>query len=247
VFLEVEYPKLNVMSTKSEQGFGARMQRSKELSNYIASFVDYNPPKAEDQAAAFQELINQIEAANTQAISTKEFYTMAVAQRQKVFSENPDSLKAILSQLRPTLIAIYGKDSKELKIISDVLRKIRGTKLVKAPKTLESPTQLSNSSISERSFGSLILYFKSIIVNLEQFENYSSFNPNLTIEGLNALLDALNNTSIQVSSTSLNLQNARKIRMDLYSELDKRSLRIRNYVLSKYGKSSVEYKAVRKL
>jgi hypothetical protein len=90
-------------------------------------------------------------------------------------------------------------------------------------------------------------HFQTLVVTISEYSDYSSSKPELTIAGLQQrLLDAKTANS-SVSEKSLALSLARKNRRLLYEDLEKRRERIRNYILSVYGKDSKEYGFMKKV
>jgi hypothetical protein len=239
--------KNNVMKSQTETGFGARLQKARELANYISNFDGFNPPKPTDQADAFTAFVTELENANASVFQNSENYRMSVSLRQNQFTKGPTSLLKLASEIRSAVIAVYGKKSKEVDLVNEIIRKIRGTKLMSVPKDPNSTDAAKKVSQSEQSYGSMTQHFQALVVTISEYTDYSSSKPELTIAGLQQRLLDAKTTNSSVSEKSLALSLARKNRRLLYEDLEKRRERIRNYVLSVYGKDSKEYGFMKKV
>lgn len=171
------------MKSSIESGFGARLQKARELANYINNFDGFSPPKPSDQSDAFSAFIAELENSNAQVFQNLENYRMAVDTRQKIFEKGDSSLMKLALEIRATVIAVYGKKAKEVVLANDYILKMRGTKTIAVPKDPNSTDAIKKVSQSEKSFGSVTQHFQALVVTLTEFSDYSSSKPELTIAG----------------------------------------------------------------
>ncbi len=235
------------MKSSIENGFGARLQKARELANYIGSFEGFNPPKPTDQADVFSSFVSELEGINGQVFQQLENYRMVVDSRQKQFLKGDTSLIKLALEIRSAVIAVYGKKSKEVQLANDYILKLRGTKVLSAPKDPNALDGVKKVSQSEKSYGSMVQHFQGLVVTITEFPEYSSSKPELSIDGLLQRLEEAKAENASVSAKSLALSLGRKNRHSLYDDLEKRRERIKNYVMAVYGKGSKEYGFVKKV
>jgi len=235
------------MASKSENSFGARLRKSQDLLQYVTNFLNYAPPRPEESVTGFTSFLNDIEDSNTIEMQAQQDYSQTVTLRQKAFTKEGTSVDKLLSPIKGAVEALYGKNSREAELLNAQIRTIRKSKLIKPPIDPTATTAAHTISQSERSYGSMTQHFKDIINTLTQFNGYICSNPLLTIVGLKATaqqLDTLNNTVAQQYQA---LKIARSKRQSAYTELSERMQRIKAYIKSQYGNSSIEYKTVKSL
>jgi len=145
-------------------------------------------------------LINTIVATNASESSQHENYKAAVDNRQAAFSKKTGSIEKLLSPIKGAVEAQYGKKTTEAATINAIIKKMRATKLTKAPVDPTNPNQAKSISQSERSYGSMTQFFNDIVNAITQFTAYNPSSASLKIPALQATatqLTTLNNTVAQ--------------------------------------------------
>lgn len=235
------------MASTSENTFGAKLRRAQDLLTFITGFTGYAPPRTQETVAGITTLINAIVSTNATETSQQENYKAAVDARQAAFSKTTGSIEKLLSPIKGAVEAQYGKKSTEAAAINAIIKKMRATKLTKAPADPTKPEQEKTISQSERSYGSMTQFFNDIVSNLTQF---TAFNPSgnaikiAALQTTAARLTTLNNAVAQ--KTQL-LKTTRAARQSQYSDLKDRAQRIKAYVKSQYGNTSTEYSLIKRL
>ncbi len=235
------------MASTSETSFGAKLRNAQDLLTYITGFTGYAPPREQESVASMTTLITSIVATNATESSQQENYKVAVDNRQSAFSKKTGSVEKLLSPIKGAVDAQYGKKSTEATTINAIIKKMRATKLTKAPIDPTNPEQATTISQSERSYGSITQSFNDIINTLSQFTGYEPTNNTIKVVTLQALatqLTTLNNTVIQKIQP---LKITRATRLTLYTDLKDRVQRIKSYVKAQYGNSSSEYEMIKGL
>jgi hypothetical protein len=235
------------MSSKSERGFGARLQNAQNLKTYLQGFANYNPARPEDTVAEYEKLLQQCADSNTATASTLQDYTLIVKTRSDAFTGNSEStLKKLLSPISKFVQAQYGKTSREYTSIANMIGKMRATKLIK-PTTETDDNTKNNVSQSELSFGSQLQNFKDLITSLKQLPNFNPSHTLLKTENLQNIAEQITRLNQEVINKTLPLKQAREQRNNLFAELSTRTQRIKSYVSAQYGNQSIEYKSISKL
>lgn len=235
------------MTSTSENTFGARLRRAQDLLTFISGFIGYSPPRTQESVANITTLISSIVTTNASESSQQENYKIAVDARQAAFSKRTGSIEKLLSPIKGAVEAQYGKKSTEAIAINAIIKKMRATKLTKAPTDPTKPAQGKIISQSERSYGSITQFFNDIISNLTQF---TAFNPSsntikiATLQATAAQLTTLNNAVAQKAQL---LKTTRTARQSQYTDLKDRAQRIKAYVKAQYGIKSTEYNLIKGL
>ena len=235
------------MATTSENSFGAKLRKSQDMVTYISGFTNYNPPRSQETVSALNELISSIIATNATETSQRQNYKQAVDSRQTAFSKNTGSVEKLLSPIKGSIESQYGKKSTEASAVNATIKKMRATKLTKAPVDPAKEKQEKTISQSERSYGSMTNFFNDIVNTLTQFPEYNPSNDPIKIASLKetaSQLTTLNNTVAQKVQL---LKSTRTSRQNLYDDLKDRVQRIKSYVKSQYGNNSPEYNLIKGL
>lgn len=233
------------MTPTTENTFGAKLRRAQDLLTYISGFAGYAPPRSQESVAGFTTLINSIIATNATGSSQLENYKAAVDARQAAFSKKTGSVEKLLSPIKGAIEAQYGKKSTEAVTVNTIIKKMRATKLTKAPVDPAKPEQAKTISQSERSYGSMTQFFNDIVNSLTQF---TAFNPSsnalkiATLQTIATQLTALNNTVAQKIQL---LKTTRTSRQTQYIDLKDRVQRIKSYVKAQYGNTSTEFNLIK--
>ena len=233
------------MASTSENTFGAKLQRGSSLLTYVKTFEEFSPPRDQDKPDNLKILLDNILDANAKVAKGKQAYTLAVNQRQQMFKNSPASMLKMLSPINGSVVAQYGKDSVEYKLIAAIIKKIRSANIEKAPSNPDASKAEERISRSSRSYGSLTQYFKDIVTNLEQFDDFKPSNMKLSIENLTIFSDSLTEANQAVTLTYGERAKIIATRLALYADLKDRVSRIKGYTKSVYGNKSQEFKLIK--
>lgn len=227
-----------------EVTFGTRIQNAQNLITILQTFTNYVPLRQEDSVDDMKKLIKTIQNTNNAEANYLQAYTLAVDVRQKTFNGEDTSIKTIVTPIIATLRAQYGKDSKEVTSLSELIKKIRGTS------TRKEKTNVDEKSIStsQQSYASLTQNFADLIASLEALKpKFVPTNPILLPEALKEKLDIIRKATDDLTSSFIALDKERKTRNILYLELTQRTQRIKESVKAQYGVKSTEYASVKGL
>jgi len=227
-----------------ESSYGARLHKSQDLLTYVNGFGQYDPPREEETIDELTSLVDVIVDSNMEVAQKLEHYREAVNARQLAFKESEYSLKKITGLVRFAVEAQFGKTSVQAKDLASVIRKISGTKLTKAPLD-PNGNQQRKVSTSQQSYGSLTQHFNDLVATVGEFQDYTSSNPELTLEGLQAKAQELTNLNNAVTTGIQELSTARSERSNHYADLKERVQRIKSYVKAQFGIDSKEYKLIK--
>jgi len=232
------------MPSTSENTTGSRILNAETIVKHVSSFATYVPLRPTESVANMQTVITSLKTSNTNEASKLQAYSLAVENRQKLFSKDSDSLKKILSPIGSSVKAQYGKNSKEAKDCMGLINKIRGNRPIKDK---AKPTENSISQ-SETSYGSITQAFSDLIAGVTVLAPaHNPANNAVKLPQLNTKLAQIQTANTGVVSAYGNLQKERKTRNDLFVDLKERIVRIKDAVKSQYGIKSVEYGLIKKL
>ncbi|MCO4293687.1 hypothetical protein NF867_12510 [Solitalea sp. MAHUQ-68] len=227
-------------TSASERSFGARLQRAQDLLTYVQAFPVYTPPRTEESIEAMTTLINQIHEINKSMAETSQQYKLMVKDRHSAFHSGPDSLVKVLSPIKNSVEAHFGRYSKESDSISVMIKKIRGVK-INPPSTLsKSEDAVKKISLSQQSYGSLTQSLIDLTNSLSQLKGYKVSHTALSIENLQSRSQQLQTLNEQVAKRFVKLNSDRQLRDQLYQELTDRVQRIKAFVKAQYGTQSKE-------
>ena len=231
------------MSSTSERSFGARLENARKLKTNLQSFPDYQPETGEFSIEDFNETIQTIEAINPQVASALINYRQTVAERRIIYASSPLSIKKIITPINAFNRAKFGKDSTFYMAVNSIVKKIRGTKL-KSKKTTDQETY----SVSQQSYGSIILNYQNLIIDLESLgTEYNPANGSIKIDKLKDLeIQATEKNNNVVAAYSV-LSPKQDLRANNYNILSQKATRIKDFVKSQYGVNSSEYKLIKGL
>lgn len=234
------------MSSISEKSFGARLQKAYDLLTYVLSFLGFAPPREKDKPENLEILLDGIKVKNADVAQGNKAYTEAVSHRQDLFTSSPTSMKKLLSPILNAVVAQFGKKSVEYKMIAAIVKKIRASRVEKAPKP-DDPDAKEKVSKSTRSYGSLTQLFNDIVTNLKQLPAYKPVNASITTEALEVLSTSLFESNKAVASTFGVRTKIIAERLAMYADLTDRVGRIKAHTKSHYGVSSNEYTLIKGL
>ena len=235
------------MASTSENTFGAKLRRAQDLLTFIVGFLGYAPPRTQESVASMTTLINSIVATNGTESSQQENYKAAVDNRQAAFSKKTGSIEKLLSPIKGAVEAQYGKKSTEAVTVNAIIKKMRATKLTKAPVDPTKPAQEKTISQSERSYGSMTQFFNDIVNSLTQFTAFNPSSNALKIAALQTTATQLTNLNNAVAQKIQTLKTTRASRLNQYADLKDRVQRIKAYVKAQYGNNSTEYNLIKGL
>lgn len=232
------------MKTVSESSFGARLRRAQDLLTYISGYQVYKPPRPDESIENLTILIDSIIAANATESVQRENYRAAVAVRQSAFTRKDGSVQKLLSPIKGAVDAQYGKNSSEATNLNSLIKKMRATKIIKAPADPTKPENEKTVSQSERSYGSVTQHFNDIVNTISQFSSYDSSNESLTLTALQAFAAKLTDYNNDVAQKTQQLKATKASRLDKYEDLRDRVQRVKAYIRAHYGIKSNEYKLI---
>ena len=232
------------MASSSERSFGARLGKGQDIVQYSKGWENYAPPRHNESVEGMETFIQEVIEANRLQTASQQNYNTAVVLRQKHFTKEITSIDKMLSPIRGSVEANFGKKSIEAKYIGTIIKQMRKTKAVKLPANPSSPDEERTMSQSHRSYGSLTKYFQDIVISIVNMPGYVSSNPALTVEGLQQKLAEVKESNNKAASTLQIMKAARHSRTNYYEEMAERVRRIKAYVKSQYGIKSTEYKSI---
>ena len=232
------------MASSIENTIGARVTNAEYLSTYLKGFKNFAPSDPALSGPELADLIANIKAANTETAAAIQHYSNAIDARNKLFTEDVDSVRYVLSAIGATVRASFGKTSKEAGNIAEMIHNLRGKTFKKSTKT---PTEESISQ-SERSFGSMTQNFSAMITTLESFgSKYTPSNSAISIPTLHIKLNLMGESNIAVAAAYGPLKEKRDDRFVLYQRVNILTQRIKDAIKSQYGLKSTEYNLVKGL
>jgi hypothetical protein len=233
------------MSSNSEVSYGARIGNAEKLVAAVTNFNNYQPLKPEFSMGAFNDVITQIKNENTIVASSKQNYSLAVANRKLVFDTGETSIDKLLSPINNAVKAIYGKTAKESLEVASIIAKIRGANGTKSKSAKPSEDAVSQSY---QSYSSKAQFWSDLVVNLNNFEtNYEPPFAKIKIDELNKkYTDAIAaNNAVMDNFTKFAQNNTNRI--NSYDKLSKLAQRIKDSIKSQYGIRSTEYRLIKSL
>lgn len=205
----------------------------------------YKPPRPDESIDKLTILLDSIVAANATESVQRENYRAAVALRQSAFTRKDGSVQKLLSPIKGAVDAQYGKNSSEATNLNSLLKKMRSTKIIKAPADPTKPENEKTVSQSERSYGSVTQHFNDIVSTISQFSSYDSSNEMLTLASLQAFATKLTDFNNDVAQKTQQLKATKAGRLSKYEDLRDRVQRVKAYIRAQYGVDSNEYKLIK--
>lgn len=231
------------MASTSERSFGSRLEKAKTLKINISGFINYQPDSGEYSPEDLQQSITLIEGLNPQVATSLYSYRQKVAQRRIVYNNAPLSIKKIITPINAFYRGKFGKKSSQYLAIKLLVAKIRGIKINKSSKVSEE-----THSVSQLSYGSILLNFKNIITDIEALGgDYNPANNDITLDKLIDLKEQAEASNESVSGIFGVLKPKQDQRQDAYDTLTDKAQHIKDFVQSQYGINSSEYKLVKGL
>lgn len=233
------------MPSRSQQSFGSRLQKAKDMAAFLTTVQGFNPPRPEEALVAYNALCDQAETLNVNEADISQQYNALVRQRYQFFRVDERGVIKLLVQIRGAVAAQYGTKSTEYEQVMTVIREIRSGKL---SKTLadDGITEVKVSQ-SEQGYGAVTKEFGSLVSKLQNFVGYNPSRNDLQVQQLQAMYANIKQMNLGVATMFAHLRNTRDLRREIYLDLKGRTSRIKMYVMSEYGQKSREYEFVRKI
>ncbi len=230
-----------------ESTFGGRLGRSQTMFEYLSGFNGYQAPRPEDSLESLNSFIGVLLLKNTTVAQTSQALRNAVYNRQQLFWNTGSGMEKIVQNVLLMTKAFYGNSSLEVKSVQTIVKKMRGVKKPSTVTTAEGETLQKTVSQSHRSYNSLTNYFNELIVTLQSFEGYAPTIDEVSIDGLTARFQLLNESNTLVNTNKISNSLAIEERLVAFEDLHIRFLRIRSYTRARYGLSSKEFGLISKL
>ena len=230
------------MRSPSERSFGARSANAAKVKDAVSSFTNYAPPLETETVEAYNSLIIEANGSNLLVAVAIDNYNSATQNRSNAFTKDTISVMKLLSPISKAVIARFGKDSREATQIKNMIAEIRKTKPVKITNV---NGDIQTISQSEQSYGTLTQGFKNIVATISNFVNYNPSRAELKLPALQSFAASLDELNQKANTTLLILREKREERNNLYTDLSARTQRIKAYIASEFGNSSLQYKAIK--
>lgn len=244
------------MASKSQAGFGSRLQNSKDLLTFVKTLTKYTPIIDEIKLTNYEPFINSVVDAmtpyNTSHTNLKNSQNIADSVENRV--------RERARKVRNVLLEIYGKsetydDYNELidVITGDNVRKNsyrRSKEEEPAPPEGTSGTETPEEefqSVSQQDRGSILAKFISLIDALTGDVKYTPTEPELQITGLTALSAEFSAALTDLGLKIAQFEGQRSIILPMFDgpgSLHERAERAKVHVKRQYGPNSIEFKTL---
>jgi hypothetical protein len=231
----------------TNMSFASRTARAQNFYILIKKFKNYTPPRYEESADGFGELIERIIQANINETKYNAEYRFKVADRRKKFLNGNDSVMRTFLYVRNFVASFYGLNSRESEMIDDIVWKMRTNSYARAKSTVKKEDVKKKRSDADRSYSSMTGNFTEMVTLLKGFRDFNHSDEKYTIDGLTNYLDELKALNDATFNAMLKKDKAKLERKHIFEELKERTTRIKAYVKSKYGTDSHEYKLIKSL
>jgi hypothetical protein len=233
------------MPNASDNTLGAIYDRGLLFHQRITAMPGLTPPRPEDQPIEFGKVLQAIEAANAAEAAAQTSYGTAVDARRATFTTGPDAMKRRLTRINKAATASLGPGSDGLtRLIADI-RRVRGTRLIKAPADPAKAARILDAS--QQSYGSQAQYFADLLDHLALLADYSPQNDLAKLPQLRALLTDLRKANANFGTTATSLAAARTTRNVHYADLHQRGQRLKAAVADRFGSASSEFLSIKGL
>lgn len=231
------------MASTSERSFGSRIEKAKKLKTFLEGFSNYQPTTGEFSIQELIQAINYAESLNPQVATLLINYRQVVANRRDIYFKTPNSIKKVITPINAYNRGTFGKDSATYLATNALVTKIRGER-IKDINVINS----NNYSVSQQSYGSLLLNFKNLINDLESLSTlYDPTNSIITISNLITIKNQAEIANEEVTVAFASLTPKQGERLVAFQVLSSKAQRIKDLVQSQYGIDSSEYKLVKGL
>ena len=231
------------MGKISNASLASRIQNAKDMIAIIKLMLNYSPVLNLDSTAEMDILIDKITVSNDGVINAVNAYNSFVQQRRAAYNTDAYSVSKLVSPIRNSIKAQYGKNSIEYSQIDTVLKKLQGAKPTVVAAT--DTTDAQSISNTERSYGALLQNFSNLVQTLKSFTGYTPVAAHLETAALTTQVASLNALNTNVAANLFKLTTARNLRDTNYEDLKTRCQRIKSYVSATYGTQSNEYARIK--
>lgn len=232
------------MASNSEKTFGSRLANAQKLANHLSEFNAYSPPSTETALGNYKDLIATTTNLNEKVANMSATFSLHADARQQLFKTGDKSMIKLLPLILAYVKALLGHDAKEVDLLTALVNKMRGENGDKYKKD-EHGEWVSQS---QRSYGSLVVAFTSILEVLETLDaTYAPSTNEIDLPKLQALGEELIASTQKVDSSYAKLKIEQNNRLQQYEKLSVTSKRVKEAVKYQYGVSSAEYKLVKGL
>jgi hypothetical protein len=238
---------MTATSIVSEKTYGMRLHNCFTILAVIRLAPDFETDQVELMPTNFASFLVEVANSNKARTIAEQEYSTAVAERRDFFAKNENSIHATAIAVKVAVLARYGKDSRQYKTISSIVKKMSYQKpAVKTKPDSENPDNTISTYISrsQRSYGSITENFSDLITVLVSFQNYDNPRQELKLPALQAQVLAAQQHNINTDATHFNYKKAQTLRQENYAILSERANKIKALLLSIYGKKSPIYKQV---
>ena len=231
------------IASTSERSFGSRIEKAKKLKTFLEGFTNYQPATGEFSIQELIQAISYAESLNPEVAKLLINYRQVVATRREIYFKTPNSIKKLITPINAYNRGTFGKESATYRATNALVIKIRGEK-VKDDKAVDP----KNHSISQQSYGSLLLNFQNLINDLESLETlYDPANSTIKISNLTTIKNQAERANDNVSMAFASLTPKQDQRLATFQLLSSKAQRIKDLVQSQYGIDSSEFKLIKGL
>ncbi|MBZ0199780.1 MAG: hypothetical protein K8H86_07930 [Ignavibacteriaceae bacterium] len=232
----------------SENTFADRLARGKQLKEALELVANYKPQDPTITLDGLNDLLAIIENKNTEIAVVQSPLTTDIAARKAIIGDD-DGLKE-----RTRRIVSYCKSNSEFKPYLNSVKQVAKKLLDLRPKAAKppepnggTPEEVKKRNQGEQSFGDLEKLANDLLQALNNIPNYNPNNAEITINGLQTIIDLFKSLNNSVADRRSLLTNLLWERRDLYegkNGLRERMKRIHQNIAAEYGKDSEEYTSV---
>jgi hypothetical protein len=231
------------MTSTTERSFGSRIEKAKKLKTFLEGFENYQPTTGEFSIAKLLSAINDAESLNPEVATLLINYRQVVANRRDIYFKPPSGIRKIVTPINAYNRGTFGIQSATYKATKALVAKIRGES-IKDSKAADAKSH----SVSQQSYGSILLNFQNIINDLESLEDqYVPFNDAIKIENLKTIKNQAEAANDKVTMAFAALIPKQDQRLLAFQILSAKAQRIKDLVQSQYGINSSEFKLIRGL
>ena len=234
-----------LMSKTYEGGIGKILDNTSTVLNYVANMPEYEAISDELSVPVMQNLLETCFQLNASEAEARQRYTQAVSDRVAIFKEKPHSIIKILAFIGAGVDAQYQRKSSQSEAVKNLIRKMRGAKLV----SKATPENAENSiSQAQTSYGSVLFSFRDLIAVIGSFHpTYAPQNPIISLQNLILLKEEATIINANLNIAYLTYKQRLNERNEKLALLHSRAGQIKDSIKSIYGITSYEYKQIVKL
>ncbi|MEP6677031.1 MAG: hypothetical protein ABJA78_17850 [Ferruginibacter sp.] len=239
------------MKKLQERTLGTRLSNAQDFATKLAGFKNYRALGPNTTLEHFNQLLSLIQQSNNASASGKLSWSMAVDQRQQLFSDDAKSIRRLLAPINAAVKAQYGIRSKaatEVRSRVKSLRGIRANAIALKAKVAGDTTTDKRISVSHQAMGSIAKSFADVVTIIGELS--PAFDPTDTDLSVNSLRQKhakIEEVGQRMSNGYAAWKTALAGRDQHYAELFDCSLHIKEVVKAQYGVSSTEYSLIKSI